>query len=194
MHLTAEEALDLIEKRATEEQVRFWNQHFATCSSCTDQLQDWQRIHSLLKRENLESAPEALTALARTIFEPAVPRPSLREVIASVVFDSLSQPALAGARGAASARQLLLSAEDIDVHIRVSTRGAARRIAGQILSRDKSTDVAGTRLHLLQGGMRIGTAAADKFGEFEFEEVTDGPLDLEIEIPNLRIIGALNLS
>jgi hypothetical protein len=194
MHLKAEEALDLIENRATEEQVQFWNQHFAICSSCLDQLQDWQRIHSLLKRENLESAPEALTALARTIFEPAAPRPSLREVIASVVFDSFSQPALAGARGASSARQILLSAEDVDVHVRVSARGTERRIAGQILSRNKSANLVGVRLHLLEGGKRVGTAAADKFGEFEFEEVTDGPLDLEIEIPHLRIIGALNLS
>ena len=38
----------------------------------------------------------------------------------------------------------------------------------------------------------MGTAEADKFGEFEFEEVTDGPLDLEIELPHLKITGALN--
>ena len=70
MHLRPEEALDLIEMRAPEEQVHFWNQHIATCSSCLDQLQEWRRIRALLKRENLESAPDAVTAMAHTVFEP----------------------------------------------------------------------------------------------------------------------------
>ena len=192
MHLRPEEALDLIEMRAPEEQVNFWNQHIATCSSCLDQLQAWRRIRALLKRENLESAPDAVTAMAHTVFEPPVARRPLREILASVVFDSFAQPALAGARGASSARQLLLSAEEIDVHLRVWTVGTERRIAGQLLSRDKSADVRGTRLHLVSAGKRMGTAEADKFGEFEFEEVTDGPLDLEIELPHLKITGALN--
>ncbi|HTG72876.1 MAG TPA: hypothetical protein VMB70_03870, partial [Terriglobia bacterium] len=114
MHLRPEEALDLIEMRAPEEQVHFWNQHFATCSSCLDQLQEWRRIRALLKRENLESAPESVTAMAHAVFEPPVARRPLREILASAVFDSFAQPALAGARGASSARQLLLSAEEID--------------------------------------------------------------------------------
>ena len=192
MHLSAEVALDLIEQRTTEDQVVFWNQHIATCQSCNDQLQAWRRIRALLKRENLESVPASITASAHTIFEPSTPRRPLRELLASVVFDSFAQPALAGARGALSTRQLLLSAEEIDVHLRVWAQGAERRIAGQVLSRSKTTDIGGTRLHLLSEGKRISSVEADKFGEFEFEEVTDGPLELEIELPHLRITGALN--
>jgi hypothetical protein len=192
MHLRAEEALDLIEMKISDDQVHFWKAHIATCTSCLNQLQDWQRIRALLKRENLEDAPRPVTVLANSIFEAPAARRPLREVIASIVFDSLSQPALAGARGASAARQLLLTAEDVDIHLRVWTLGTERRIAGQILSRDKSMDVVGARLHLLNEGKRIGTAEANRFGEFEFDEVVEGALDLEIELPQLRIMGVVS--
>lgn len=192
MHLSAEGALDLIDNKASQDQVQFWKTHILTCSSCDTQLKAWQEIRDLLKRENLESAPEFVIKAANSIFEPPAARRSLREVVASVLFDSFSQPALAGARGASAARQLLLSAEEFDVHLRVSAAGNERRIAGQILSRNKDTDVRGTRLHLLRDGKRIDTAEADRFGEFEFFEVTDGPLELEIESEHLKIKGDLN--
>ena len=47
MHLSAEEALDLVEKTATPEKIRFWDTHMATCSSCRNQLEDWSKIRGL---------------------------------------------------------------------------------------------------------------------------------------------------
>jgi hypothetical protein len=194
MHLSTEEALDLIEKKASQAQIDFWNSHILTCAGCGNQLKAWQEIRNLLHRHNLESAPAPVLHAAGAIFEPQAEKKSLREAIASVLFDSFSQPALAGARGSAAARQLLLSAEEFDVHLRISIVGTERRIAGQILSRGKDTDAAGAHLHLIQKGKRIETAEADRFGEFEFQEVTEGPLELEIELRHLRITGDLKLS
>jgi hypothetical protein len=193
MHLTTEEALDLIEKKASRAQTDFWNAHILTCTSCGHQLQTWLEIRDRLHRQNLESAPALVIHAAGAIFEPRARKTSLREVIASVLFDSFSQPALAGARGSAAARQLLLSAEEFDVHLRISTVGGQRRIAGQILSRGKDADVTGTQLHLLHEGKRIESAEADRFGEFEFHEIAQGQLELEIELWDLKITGNLNL-
>jgi hypothetical protein len=191
MHLSAEVALDLIEKRASQDQVDFWNGHLLNCAGCTERLQAWQRICSLLKRENLESAPEFLIRAGEALFGPQAAGRSLREVVASLMFDSFAQPALTGARGASAARQLLLSAEGIDVHLRVSTQGNRRRIAGQILPRDKKAELRGATVHLLQQGKRIETAEADRFGEFEFFNITEGPLQLEVELSGLKITGTL---
>lgn len=192
MHLSAEEAVDLVEKKASPDQIRFWDAHMATCSTCRNQVEDWSRIRALLNRKNLESAPEALVARAESVFEPPVARKSLREILASVVFDSFAQPALVGARGGSGSRQFLLTGEEFDIHVRVWALGAARRITGQILSRGEPEQLEGAHLYLLQEGKRIATAQADEFGEFEFEEVVEGPLSLEIELPHLRITGALN--
>ena len=58
---------------------------------------DLSELPLLLKRANLENAPQAL---------------------ASLVFDSFAQPALAGARGgAAMSRQIVLRAEGFDIHL-----------------------------------------------------------------------------
>jgi len=194
MHLSAEEALDLVEKRATTEQIRFWDTHMATCSSCRNQLEGWQKIREALKRESLESAPAPLVARAESIFEPPAARQTLREILASVVFDSFAQPALAGARGGSASRQFLLTAEDFDIHLRIWALANARRVTGQILSRGKNVALKNVGLHLLQDGKRVGTTEADEFGEFEFTEVVEGPLSLEIEFPHLRIKGALDPS
>jgi hypothetical protein len=194
MHLSAEEALDLVEKRATTEQIRFWDTHMATCSSCRNQLEGWQKIREVLRRESLTSAPAPLVARAESIFEPPAARQTLREILASVVFDSFAQPALAGARGGSGSRQFLLTAEDFDIHLRIWAFGNARRVTGQILSRGGSNTLKTVHLHLLQDGKRIGSAEADEFGEFEFTEVVEGPVSMEIELPHLRITGALDPS
>jgi len=196
MHLSSEEALDIIEGRASADQVRFWRNHAQTCASCEKQLGDWEGIRSLLNRQNLESAPESAVRMAEALYEtPATEeRVGIREIIASLVYDSFAEPALAGARGAAAApHQFLLSAMEFDIHIRVWDSGPERRLTGQILCRDKQAEICGAQLHLLRDGKRLGSTQADVFGEFQFEEVPDGPLFLQIDLPRLTITGALNM-
>ena len=196
MHLSSEEALDIVEGRASADQVRFWQDHATNCRSCQQQLSDWQGIRSLLDRKNLESAPDPSVRMAEALFQaPAVEeRTGIRQLIASLVYDSFSEPALAGARGAAAPHQFLLSAMEFDIHIRVWDSGTERRLTGQILCRDKSTALQGAQLHLLHQGKRFDSTEADTFGEFEFAEVPDGPLYLQIDLPRLTITGALNMS
>src|SRR5678816_3939638 len=90
MHLSTEEALDLIEKKASQAQIDFWNDHILTCAGCGNQLQAWQELRDRLHRQNLESAPAFVINAADAIFEPRAEKKSLREVIASVLFDSFS--------------------------------------------------------------------------------------------------------
>ena len=196
MHLSSEEAWDIIEGRASDDQVRFWRDHVQRCSSCNQQMNDWTKVHSLLKRENLESAPEPSIRMANAIFQPpeVEERPGIRQIIASLVYDSFSEPALAGARGSGAPHQFLLSAMEFDIHVRVWQTGLECRISGQILSRDKPVNFQGSQLHLLHEGKRLGSTEADIFGEFEFVEVPVVPLFLQIELPRLTITGALNLS
>jgi predicted anti-sigma-YlaC factor YlaD len=196
MHLSSEEALDLIEARATEDRVRFWDAHLQGCSSCRKRLNNWKEMGSLLKRENIESPPESAVRMAEAIFEfPQASEPTgWRNLIASVVFDSFAQPALAGARGAAANHQLLLTAEEFDIHIRLSGVGSERRLAGQILSRGEGTLVPGIHVHLLDQGTQVGTTTVDSLGEFEFHEVPDRPLQIQFDLPRrLTITGSLKL-
>jgi anti-sigma factor RsiW len=195
MHLNSEAALDLIDGRATEAQAANWSAHIETCVECNRQLDAWKQMRSLLATpHHLENAPAEVLRMANAIHVGPDKRTTVREIFASLVFDSFAQPVFAGARGAAGARQFLFSAEEFDIHVKVWGPAPIRRMAGQILSRGEQKHmVEGTKLHLLRNQEQLETTQADWFGEFEFDKVPEGMLNLRIELPLLTITGAVNI-
>jgi hypothetical protein len=155
-------------------------------------------LDELLKRANLENAPQAVLRRAERVFAPAAAAPSsgiIRQVLASLLFDSLAQPALAGARssgGVTSQRQIVLRAEGFDIHLKIWGVTPGKRLAGQILPRGEGSFVQAARLHLIRDGERYDSTAVDKFGEFEFENLPEGFLSLQIDLPHLTVVGTLN--
>jgi hypothetical protein len=147
----------------------------------------------LLKRANLESAPQSLLRSVEGMFAQTEKPLTIRQVLASLVFDSFAQPALAGARGgAAMSRQVVLRAEGFDIHLKIWGAVPRRRMAGQVLARNEGSFVHEARLHLIRDGERFVSTAVDKFGEFEFEMVPEGFLSLQVDLPHLTVVGTLN--
>src|SRR5437762_2793112 len=137
MHLTTETAFDLIEGRMEKHLEEQWADHIDSCPSCMDQLQGWQVFRTSLKRTHLQSAPPSLVESAVALFHPpakAAERPTLRQIIATLIYDSFAQPAFAGARGEAGARQVVLRAEEFDIHVRIWEADQSRELMGQIQS------------------------------------------------------------
>ncbi len=197
MHLTASEALDLVEGKASESQNAFWTSHAKSCGDCQEQLEIWQKMYLILKHGQLESAPEYWIRKAEAIFQSPKTRgvvPTFRQVLALVTFDNFAQPALAGARGTANTRQVVLRAEGFDIHIRISGESERRRMTGQVLAVGEATFVNGAMMHLVRDGIRIESTSVDSLGEFEFQELPEGPLNLQLDLPHLTIVGALNVT
>jgi hypothetical protein len=98
---------------------------------------DLSDLPLLLKRVNLESAPLSLQRSAEGMFERRLEKSlTIRQVLASLVYDSFAQPALSGARGgAAISRQMVLRAEGYDIHLKIWGVAPQRRMAGQVLAR-----------------------------------------------------------
>jgi hypothetical protein len=138
---------------------------------------------------DLAGRSPAQIALSSAAFVPEV-----RLVVASILFDSLVQAAFIGTRGETDARQVLFRAEEFDIHLRLLMTDEGRELLGQIQPRGTRSFVGSARLHLLQNGERIRSTDANKFGEFHFYSVPDGPLSLQIDLPNLTIVGALDVS
>jgi hypothetical protein len=112
---------------------------------------------------------------------------------ASTLFDSHTQPQFAGIRGNTDARHLVLRAEGFDIHVKIAGTAPSRQMDGQILARGAPVPVDGARLHLLRDGERLATTVADKLGEFQFHDVPEGLLSLQVDLPNLTVVGALSL-
>ena len=200
MHLDTETIIDLMEGRLGNATPQEWLQHTGNCSKCSTELQSWQNLSTALRRSHLQSASDALLDKAHAMFErPTEPAASptqggLRQILASLVFDSFTQPAFAGARGQTATRQVVMRAEDFDIHVRIWATNENRQVLGQIQPRGTSTFIDTARLHLLQNGERVRSASVNELGEFHFDFVPAGLLSLQIDLPHLTVIGSLDVS
>ena len=201
MHFNSETALDLVDGTMALAEHRFWKTHIESCSECAVELHGWSTLAGWVKRVHLLNAPADVLVSGRQIFQTRrTPefRPFLRQIVASIIFDSFAQPAVAGARaelvaeGSVLWRQVVLQAEEFDIHIRISTLEDRRDLLGQILPRGNRGFINDARLHLRQDGERIGSARANDLGEFHFTDVPEGMLSLQIDLPNVTVISALH--
>ena len=194
MHLNTETAFDMIDSRLQHPYYQFWTEHLSGCDDCRQELDRCRLLHKQLKRENLKSAPEEDIRRAMNLFPiPQAGRLSAaRTVFAVLVFDSFAQPAWMGARGTSDARQLVLRAEEFDIHVKIWGGAQRRRMMGQLLPRGGREFGLPARVHLYRNGVKIETSAMDGTGEFRFDEIPDGPLSLQIDLPHTTVIGPLN--
>ncbi len=198
MHMTTETALDLADGRLQPAEAEFWRHHISTCTDCMQRMADWRNLGINLKRSHLEDAPSNDLERTFNIFTPVrtvTAGSKLRQVLAAIIFDSFQQPAFAGARGQAlAARQLVLRAEEFDIHIKVWGDTHHRQLVGQLLSRSGDEFSGVARLHLLRNGERLESTSMDDMGEFQFTDIPEGDLSLKIDLPSLVVIGALRQS
>jgi hypothetical protein len=197
MHMNSETTLDFLDGRLDHVQEDFWKQHLELCGGCTESLGQWEEVRFTLKRSHLKSAPAEDLERAFNIFPHRIQESGsrLRRVLAVVMFDSFLEPSLAGARGvAAAARQIVLHAEEFDIHLQIWGEQDRVQVLGQMLPRTAGAFATTTaRLHLLRNGERLETTLADDIGEFQFADVPEGDLSLQIDLPNLTVIAALNM-
>jgi len=116
-----------------------------------------------------------------------------RSISAEVVFDSFIETGRIGVRGSESpARQIVIRADEFDIHIKIWNDESRKQMIGQVLPRNSHSFAGGGRFHLLQNGECVDSAVIDETGEFFFTDVPEGVLSIQIELPHITVIGALN--
>jgi hypothetical protein len=194
MHLNLETALDFLEGRLVKDQDVFWRKHLETCKDCTQDVARLRQLGTDLKRSHLRSASDPDLQKATEIFpvQPDGVGTRIRTVLAAIIYDSFVEPAMAGARGvSAAARQLVIRAEEFDIHVKIWDEQNRRQMLGQLLPRSGTDFVHSARFHLLRNGERVETTDTDDMGEFYFMDVPEGDLSLQVDLPYLTVIGAL---
>ena len=120
--------------------------------------------------------------------------PGIRSVAATGVFNDFLQSGMAGVRGASPepVRQFILRDEEFDIHIKIWGGEDRKQIRGQLLPRSGKAFPPPARCYLLLNGARLQTTHTDATGEFQFDEVPEGALYLQIDLPDLTIVGSLD--
>lgn len=106
--------------------------------------------------------------------------------LATLVFDSFSQPQVTGVRSTtAGARQLLYRAGPltIDMKLQMPSNTGRFSLMGQVLSSDdNSVGMNEVPVHLLSGTSELASTSTNQFGEFYLEHDNGKDLQVSLEV------------
>ena len=188
-HISLGTLADVIENRATPATLQAVRTHVTTCSECGETLQRLERLIMMMRSDAAADAPRDLLMSAIKLFPPGAPRP-LRRIVATLIFDSRKAMPVFGMRSVrSSSRQLLYSAQQTDLDLRITIQNDECIVAGQVI---REGYVGG--LVEISGPTGSAEASLNELCEFTLPALPTGYYslkvrmsDVEIEIPELEL-------
>ncbi len=163
------------------------------CIECKQALTTWSSFVLSAKQEKQYTPPADVVRRLQqefTLQNARDEQPSKLELIASLVFDSLTQPAVAGVRssGGVGARQLMYEVGGITIDLRLEGHPPSSRMSliGQVLEKDGPRGLPIPVLVFNERGNAVLETQTSDFGEFQFEFDAKEPLRLSIELDSRR--------
>lgn len=182
-HISLETLVDLVEGRATSASLENAVAHISTCSDCVDTLRRLQQLILTMKSDTAPDAPRDLLQSAINIFSPEGQPSSLRQLIAVLTFDSRHAGPAYGIRSLrSSSRQLLYSAQETDVDLRITVQNDECIVAGQVI-RDGCH---GGQVEI-SGDAGSAAASLNEVCEFTLPAIPLGNYSLRVKMPDVQI-------
>jgi len=158
------------------------------CRTCAGTV-DWLRaVTAVAAADGEYEPPPHVLRRARAVFALERPRliRALPRLVGKLMFDSLTQPALAGVRGPAGAsRQAVFEAGDYAVDITVDQASGSSRtmLVGQVMSRVAPVaPITAAPVLLTAGETVVARTVCDRFGEFLIEYEPQPRLQLHVVV------------
>lgn len=189
-HIAFETLADLAEGRATAAERVSISSHLSACAACAGKLQRIEEVMVLMRTDKSEETPRGLVQYAINLFQPERKSSMLRRLVATLTFDSLTTAPAFGVRsGESQTRQLLFSAEENDIDLRITMEDEQWIVAGQVLR----PDCGGGQVEI-SGELDSTSAELNELCEFKLPAVPPGNYlvrvrmaGLELEIPELEL-------
>lgn len=189
-HIEFKTLLDIADRRLDKdiEQAA----HLQNCRRCADELHRLENLMALMKDDKSADAPPDVLSYAVNIFARREGKPTLvQRIVAALSFDSFDRAPAYGVRsGTTTARQLMYSAGEKDIDLRINEDENNRWVvAGQVLGEP----CAGGEISL--HGYEVSQSAyLNEQCEFTLPPVPAGSYELlfrlgniEVEVPGLEI-------
>ena len=193
-HIRFTALADLAERRTSDDERAAHAAHLASCAACASELERLERTLDLMRTDTAVDAPRDALAYAINIFDErkqSSGRSVVRRIVAALSFDSSSNfaPAFGVRSGQPATRQMIFSAEQTDIDLRISSTDDRWTVAGQVLG----GECAGGRVQIDGTGISE-TVVLNEQCEFTLPPVASGNYSLrlllansEVEIPQLRL-------
>ncbi|HJQ70819.1 MAG TPA: hypothetical protein VKA70_17725 [Blastocatellia bacterium] len=163
----------------------------AGCRACAE-TRDWYvSLMAVAAGDDSCEPPPWVLKRAIRLFEVEQARLRLvervRNRIASLVFDSLTRPAVAGVRSTETAnRQLLYRAGAYSIDLQVAPSDQSRAdLTGQVLKEGETAfeSVAGLSIEISREDEPVYAVTTNEMGEFKIKSIQQGEYDLSVETP-----------
>ena len=187
-HISLEILADIAEDRVAGAILEAALAHVSTCSECDHTLRRLRQLIRTMKSDRAADVPRDVLLSTINIFSPS--QSPLRRVVAILTFDSRSTNPAYGMRSLHnSSRQMLYSAQETDLDLRITVLNDECIVAGQIM-RDGCTG----GVVEISGATGSAETSLNDLCEFTLPAVPVGHyslkirmLDVEIEIPQLEL-------
>ena len=136
-HIPYERLVDWAEGRLATTQNAAINEHIAGCARCREEAARIERMVAAMRHDESVDAPPALITRAVALFRARAvePAPSLlQRLVAALSFENSALTPAFGLRSSGGGeRQMIFTAEEYDVDLRVTAGEAGWTISGQLL-------------------------------------------------------------
>jgi hypothetical protein len=181
-HLSLETLADVAEDRASAETLQAAETHVLVCETCNATLQSLRRLIFMMKSDTAADTPRDVLMSALRIFTPAKPA-RLPRIVAILTFDSRAATPAYGMRSIHTAsRQLLYTAPETALDLRVTVENEECKLAGQVI-RD---NCAGAQIELSSATGTV-TTQLNELCEFSFPAIPSGKYSLRVRMPDVEI-------
>src|SRR5215470_973961 len=184
-HLSFTNLLDLAENQMTAEERSTATNHLLSCSLCANELERVEQTIALMRTDQSVDAPPELLNQAVAVFrQDKASRESLwRHVVAALSFDSRTlTPAFGVRSAAATSRQLLYTAEDSDIDLRIIGSDDKWVVSGQVLGQDCHDGVVE-----IEGDHESETTTLNDQCEFTLHAISGGRCSIRLRLNNLIV-------
>lgn len=161
----------------------------AGCPKCGEARRWYVRVRDVAATDDLIDPPAWVLQRALRLFNAGrapTAAGKLRQLIARLVFDSLSQPTIEGVRLTQSpVRQLLYRADAYSIDLQIANlEESVAAMHGQVLREGETRfdSVNGLRIELAGEGRVLHSTLTNEMGEFEFAKVRQGDYELRIDM------------
>ena len=193
-----EKLIDYLDSQIASAEAETVKAHLESCHQCTAVAQWYEKVRAIADSDEMIEPPSWVARRAIRLFENRRSQPGLKEklgrLVASLIFDSQAQTAIAGVRSTETLnRQLLYEADNYSIDVQISLSEEPRAgLVGQILRKDdlQFESVSRIPLDLIREGQTIRSTLTSETGEFSISEIDFGEYDLRIDLLDVSITVA----
>lgn len=188
-HLKYETLLNYLENRlSTDERSKVDAHLVGSCQPCERRLALLRTVLDSVASDQTVAPPADILKQAVELSQGRHPQPKFwNRVIAVLSFDNRLQLSSAATRGTTRARQMLFTAEQVDIDLKIKPGGEDHELLGQVLDARQSKGFLPAFVSLQNKEGQQRATETDSLGQFAFHGVPSGTYDLVFDLDDQEI-------